>query len=87
MPARRPAALFAVLVAVGALAVAGCGGESAAPPAETTTQTEATIAAQPTLLQPRTRRADRHGRRRGAPRPHSEEYAEGHIDGATLIDF
>ena len=89
MRARRLPALFGLLAASGALAAGGCGGgESAAAPAETATTAESAAAAQPTLLPP----TDAHaviamGDVEVLDVRTPQEYAEGHVDRAILIDF
>jgi phage shock protein E len=86
MPHRRVHLLAALLTAL-ALVGAGCGGDSTTTPADTATQTEAATS-QVALLEP----AAAHALIAGGDVEVLDvrtpaEYDEGHIEGATLIDF
>jgi phage shock protein E len=83
---RRVHLLAALLTAL-ALVGAGCGGDSTTAPADTATQTEAATAPV-TLLEP----ADANALIAGGDVEVLDvrtpaEFDEGHIEGATLIDF
>ena len=78
---------LAALLAAGALAVAGCGGTSTATPADTAATTGTSTAAV-TLLQPTDAQALIEGGSVEVLDVRTpDEYAEGHLAGATLIDF
>ncbi len=85
MGLNRFGVLLGSLLAAGVLAAAGCGGQTAAPPAAA--GQEATAGAV-TLLEPRDAQAligEEDVEVLDVRTP--EEYTEGHVAGATLIDF
>ncbi len=88
MSAHRMRSLAAALLVAAALVAAGCGGSSTATPTDTAAPTDAATTSPVTLLQPADAQAliaDGDVEVLDVRTP--SEYDEGHLEGATLIDF
>lgn len=87
MALRSVRLLLATIALAGAIAAAGCGGEATTSPTGTVPQTEARDAAI-TLVQPaEAEQLIASGDVELLDVRTPDEYAEGHVAGATLIDF